>query len=273
MLSLLLRACLAVACVGLLFAGPGSQQQVLPEGDGLEPLVPSRCRRVADGHARRFAGGFSDAGFQRGAVRPDRREPVRAGGGGTAVDVLDRRGHGQLRERAAIPRGWRAAAEGRGADRGAGECVRLRVPGAGVGRGGAADRPFGRGGLPVDAGSPAGPRGHAGAAGSAGGAARGEPGVPARHVGQHGLCRQAPAGEGRGVGVAPAPHGEGPGGGGGLRRVRGARAPADAGGSAGPHRGGGRGARRRMAGRADPRGSSSLTSWRRSNSSRAGSTG
>ncbi len=85
--------------------------------------VSGRTRRSADRAT-------SPASIQHRGLRPDRRQPVDRGRGQAAVDLLDRRRHGVVRERAPLPESGTAAAEGCGAHRGADQLLPLRLPAA-----------------------------------------------------------------------------------------------------------------------------------------------
>ena len=102
------------------------------------PLIDAASAKVAappvQAAARRMATA-SHAGppvgrLQHRGLRPDRREPVPPRRRRAALDVLDRRRHGVLRERPPVSQPGHAAAARRGAHRGADQLLPLRLSGA-----------------------------------------------------------------------------------------------------------------------------------------------
>ena len=89
---------------------------------GLVTTGPRRSRSTA-------ATGTTAA--QHRGLRPHRRQPVPGRRRESALDLLDRRRHGLVHQRAAVPTAARpAAAAGRRADRGAGQLLPLRLSAA-----------------------------------------------------------------------------------------------------------------------------------------------
>ena len=115
-----LRRCLVGVSRETVTVSPGSA------ADGRN--VDVRGRRIwthssADGRPGRF----NTEAYDR-----DRRQPVpRRAADDAALDVLDRRRHRVVRQRPPLPERGPAAAAGRGADRGAGQLLPLRLPAAG----------------------------------------------------------------------------------------------------------------------------------------------
>ena len=85
-------------------------------GSGRRPHHVCRCRRRRPAVAR----------ARHRSVRSPQGQPVPGGARQPAVDVLDRRRHGVVRERAPLPERRTPAAAGRGPHRGAGQLLPLR---------------------------------------------------------------------------------------------------------------------------------------------------
>ena len=94
------------------------------------PAPPARAGVANAGCTPAALSPRSTAAIQHRGLRPHRRQSVPRRHGGSALDVLDRRRHRVVRQRAALPARRAAAAAGRGAHRGAGQLLPLRLPGA-----------------------------------------------------------------------------------------------------------------------------------------------
>ena len=99
--------------------------------DDAAAVEPTRCAHTSPSPAKPHAAtARARPGDEHRGVLADRREPVPHGRSAAAVDVLERRRHRVVRERAPVPARRPAAAEGRGAHRGADQLLPLRLPGA-----------------------------------------------------------------------------------------------------------------------------------------------
>ena len=86
------------------------------------PQFRTSCR-----WCRRSSPGRPTGGLQHRGVRPHRGESIPSRRGRSALDVLDRRGHRVVRQRAAVPHRWDAAARRRRPHRRAGQLFPLRL--------------------------------------------------------------------------------------------------------------------------------------------------
>ncbi len=188
-----------------------------------------------------------------------------------AVDLLDRRRHRLVRQRPPVLAGpEHAAAAGRGADRGTGQLLPLRL------RTAVERRPVRRAGrgrpMPLGARASAGPDRLEGPGDRPGRAAADEPRLPARRLRLDERAEQAAAGQGGDADARRAARRERPRGDRRLRQRRGPGAALDLRRAQGGDPLGHRPARRPAARRPAARASSSPTRSRPSTSSRAGST-
>ena len=95
-----------------------------PDDRPIQPALPG-LQPVSPGPRSPFSTGAQHRGLRR---HPGQRLPHRAGE--PALHVLHRCGHRELRECPPLPHQRQPSAEGRGADRGAGELLPLRLPAA-----------------------------------------------------------------------------------------------------------------------------------------------